>query len=244
MMFDLHTHTTFSDGENTPEEMILGAIGKGLDMIGFSDHAYTSFDLQYCMSKDRLEDYRREILALKEKYRGKIKVLLGIEQDYYSDFPAVGYDYIIGSVHYLKAGNTYFPVDENAEILSENCRRFFGGDFYALAEAYFAAVADVVNRTKADIIGHFDLIRKYNRGGALFDENHPRYQRAAKAAIDKLLTYGVPFEINTGAMFRGCCNEPYPALNWVRYIKEQGGTLIYTGDAHCVEALCYGFGQV
>ena len=43
-MRDLHTHSTYSDGKASPEEVILSAIGKGLSEIGLSDHSYTFFD--------------------------------------------------------------------------------------------------------------------------------------------------------------------------------------------------------
>ena len=40
-MKDLHVHTTFSDGKNTPEEMILAALDKGLETIGvFRSQSY------------------------------------------------------------------------------------------------------------------------------------------------------------------------------------------------------------
>ena len=38
MKIDMHTHTTYSDGLNTPEEMIKAAIKKGLDGIAVTDH--------------------------------------------------------------------------------------------------------------------------------------------------------------------------------------------------------------
>ena len=41
---DFHLHTTFSDGKNTPEEMVLAAIRRGFDTVAFSDHYYSAFD--------------------------------------------------------------------------------------------------------------------------------------------------------------------------------------------------------
>ena len=36
---NLHTHTTYCDGINTPEQIILTAIDKGFGAIGFSGHS-------------------------------------------------------------------------------------------------------------------------------------------------------------------------------------------------------------
>ena len=41
---DLHTHTVFSDGANTMEEMVRAAVERNFVSIGISDHSYTAFD--------------------------------------------------------------------------------------------------------------------------------------------------------------------------------------------------------
>ena len=238
-MRDLHTHTNFCDGKNTPEEMIVAAIQKGMDCIGFSAHSYTIFDQSYCMSQQNTERYKQEIGRLKKIYGDKIEILLGIEQDYYSDAPTKDYDYIIGSVHYVKVNDTYIPMDDPP--FEENIKKYFGGDYYALAEAYYETVADVAGKTACHIIGHLDLITKFNEGGKLFDENHPRYVAAWKKAVDALLPKNIPFEINMGALARGYRSAPYPAAPIIQYIKEKGGKLILSGDAHSADTLCYRF---
>ena len=78
---DFHLHTTFSDGKNTPEEMIRAALDMGMKRIGISDHAPTPCGESYCIARDRVTEYRETVNALKEKYRGRIDVLCGIEQD-------------------------------------------------------------------------------------------------------------------------------------------------------------------
>ena len=82
ILSDLHVHTIFSDGKNTPEEMVRAAISKGMTKIGFSDHSYTSYDESYCMSREGTAVYRKVIAGLKEKYRDQIEILCGIEQDF------------------------------------------------------------------------------------------------------------------------------------------------------------------
>ncbi|MBE6679027.1 MAG: histidinol-phosphatase HisJ family protein [Ruminococcaceae bacterium] len=240
-LFDIHTHTTYCDGKNTPREMVEAAIKKGLSCIGFSGHCYTYFDERYCMSIPNILSYMTEINQLKEEFRGKIEIRLGVEQDYYSNFSRMGFDYIIGSVHYLKAGDEYIPIDESEEILLAATKKYFNGDIYALCEEYFRCVSNVVGKTDADIIGHFDLISKFNEGGKLFDENHPRYVAAYKSAIDRLIEECRPFEVNTGAISRGYKKVPYPSLEQIKYIASLGGTVVLTGDTHAAENLCYEF---
>lgn len=41
-MIDLHTHTTCSDGTDSPRELVNKAIAKGLEVLGISDHDTTS----------------------------------------------------------------------------------------------------------------------------------------------------------------------------------------------------------
>ena len=99
----------------------------------------------------------------------------------------------------------------------------------------------MADKTACHIIGHLDLMTKFNEGGKLFDENHPRYVAAWKKAVDALLPKNIPFEINMGALARGYRSAPYPAAPIIQYIKEKGGKLILSGDAHSADALCYRF---
>ena len=240
-MRDLHTHTYYSDGKTSPEEMVLAAIGKGLTEIGISDHSYTFFDESYCVQKDKIAEYKAELAALKEKYKNVISVLCGIEQDAYSAESTAGYDYAIGSAHYLKVGDTYYPLDcVKADFISlaEGC---YGGDYYALAEDYFALVGAYADRADVSIIGHFDLVTKYNEGGVLFDETNPRYLAAAKRALDKLLAADKVFEINTGAIARGYRTLPYPAPTLLSYIREKRGKTILSSDAHSPNNIAFAF---
>lgn len=219
---------------------MLRAISLGMEQIGFSDHSYTFFDDSWCMKKENIEAYRAEIMRLRGKYKDKIEILCGIEQDFYSEEDTLSYDYVIGSVHYVKVGDRYVPVDESKESFQNSLQAYFAGDALAFAECYFDTVADVVKKTNAHIIGHFDLITKFNREG-FFDESDERYVAAWKRAVDRLLPYGRPFEINTGAISRGYMDFPYPAREILAYIKEKGGSFLLSSDAHSTDAIAYAF---
>jgi len=238
---DLHTHTCFCDGKDTPEDMVLSAIDKGLDTIGILTHSYVEFDLSACIPEGRQEEFIAEVNRLKEKYKDKIKVLCGIEVDYYTTSLADGYDYRLGSLHYFKIGEKYYSLDISIPGFIEMAEKEFGGDYLAVCEEYYRLLADVPRKTKCDIIAHIDLITKFNEGNKLFDTKDPRYVKAYKACVDKLVTYGLPFEVNTGAISRGYRTTPYPAPDVLDYIKEKGGKMIISSDSHSKENIAYLF---
>lgn len=76
-IIDLHNHTSWSDGNNSPEEMIQNAIENGIEIIGISDH----FNTDKCDSVqlENLSDYIDMLDHLKNKYKDKIQVLSGLE---------------------------------------------------------------------------------------------------------------------------------------------------------------------
>ncbi len=136
------------------------------------------------MTPEKTELYKRQVSSLKEKYKDKIKIRLGIELDYYSTDTTGDYDYVIGSVHYILKSGEYLVVDSSREKQINAVNHHYGGDFYAYIEDYYSLVADLYNKTKCDIIGHFDLVTKFNSDGDLFDTSHPRYIAAWKKAAD------------------------------------------------------------
>lgn len=239
-----HTHSTYCDGMNTLREMVDAALEKGFNAIGFSGHSYTPFDEEVSMSVEDTGKYEAELDSLKAEYADKIKILAGIEQDYFSEMTRSNYDYVIGSVHYTYKDGKYLSVDETPELFEMAVRDYYGNDVYGFIEDYYRLVADVVRKTDADIIGHLDLITKFNEGEKYFSENHPRYVAAVDEAIKKLIATGKLFEINTGAMARGYRKEPYPSSVIIKKIAEAGGRFILSSDAHSKENLDYGFEQV
>jgi len=238
---DYHIHTNLCDGKDTPEEMVLCAVDNGFETIGFSGHSPLGTEY-WCMSEVNRDFYIREISRLKEKYKDKIEILMGLEQDYYSDAAnKEEYDYIIGSVHGLKVSEGFVFMDDTAGALKKGIDKHFSGDPLLLAEKYFETVSDIVNKTGADIVGHFDLLLKFQDTNPLFDTSHPRYIKAAKDAVDKLSAQGVLFEVNTGAMARGYRTDPYPEMQMLRYINKKGCDVILTSDCHNKDFLGFAF---
>jgi len=238
---DFHTHTVLCDGKNTAREMAEAALQKGMTALGFSGHVYMPEAAEWCMSRENTALYRRQVQQLQQEYAGRLRILMGIEQDLYAPAPTDEWDYVIGSVHYFEKNGVLAEADHTAPIQKAAVEELFDGDWYAAAENYFEAVARLPQRTRVDVIGHLDLVTRFNRDGRFFDESHPRYLEAARQAIDALLPLGVPFEVNTGDIFRGYRDTPYPALPLMEYIRDRGGRFILSGDVHCVDALCWQF---
>ena len=240
MSRDLHMHTVYSDGKSTAEEMILSAIDKGLDCVGISDHSHELCDT--CgMELDQRAEYRAEIKALGEKYADRIRVLCGLERDYYSDDDDA-YDYIIGAVHAIgMPDGHYISVDWRPDALKADVDCYYGGDWYAMTEAYYGLVEKVADVTRCDIIGHFDLVSKFNEQNAFFDETHPRYRAAWQRAADALLKTEKPFEINVGAISRGYRTTPYPSEEIRTYLRERGARFLLSSDSHQPENVAFQF---
>ena len=244
ILSDFHVHTIYCDGADTPETMVLAGIEKGLSSIGILAHSYTSFDSRYCLQKEKIQEFISEINRLKEKYKDKIKVFCGVEQDYFADFDTNGFDYAIGSVHYVEVDGKRLEIDESEEITVDIVNKYFNGDWYALIDCYYGLVGKVIEKTGADIIGHFDIITKFNEGGKYFDETDARYVKSYTSAVDKLIPFNKPFEINTGAVYKGYKALPYPSFDIIAYIEEKGGKFILSSDSHKKESLCYTFDRL
>lgn len=243
MIQNLHTHTTFCDGTSTPEEITLAALSLGMDSLGFSGHGPSHALDDAAMGAEALHQYREEILRLRRDRAETLEIFLGLERDYFWAPDGGNWDYVIGSVHYVKKEGAWLGVDYSQEVFVQNTERYYGGDYYAFAEDYYRLVGEVSERTGCQIVGHFDLISKFNEGNALFDMEHPRYVKAALEALDRLAGRDVVFEVNTGAISRGYRSGPYPAPWLLRAMRERNLPICITSDSHSAGSLLCAFPQ-
>ncbi len=236
---NFHTHTVFCDGKNTPEEMVMAAIEKGFTSLGFSGHSFFEPESDISMSIESQKEYFRQVNELKVKYADKIEIFCGIEQDIFSDEPIFDYEYRIGSVHNVFKNGKYYDIDLSPESTKNTVDTVYGGDFDSFAEDYFSLVGEVLEKTKADIIGHIDLVSKFSE--TLGYGQSDRFLTACEKAIIKLVPFNKPFEINTGAMSRGHRTIPYPTPEILVLIKKHGGKIAFSSDCHDKDFLDFGF---
>lgn len=236
-----HVHTSFCDGDNTVEEMAQAAYAQGVRILGFSGHSYIPDVGEYGMNEHAERAYIAAVEAVRRQYAGRMDILCGLEMDAYSKKPTYPYEYIIGSVHCIMTADGLKDVDNGAALQKEVTDTYFGGDFYAYTRAYFEEVARVREKTACTVIGHFDLVSKYNEQAHFFDENDPRYLTPAMDAIAALCEKGdAVFEINTGALPRGARATPYPAVPFLKAIKKAGGRVLFSSDSHKTDTLLFG----
>ena len=234
MLSNLHTHTTFCDGKSTAEETVISAISKGFLSLGFSGHGYTSFELTSCMKDEA--GYINEINRLKSVYSDRIEIYLGTEEDAFAPVDRSKYEYILGSSHFLRLRGEILPIDLKPESM-QDCLKAFDGNVEAISESYYSTFADYLAWRRPDIVGHFDLLTKYDEMAESHFLGNPTHDRIAEHFIEKVAREGMLFEVNTGAIARGYRTSPYPSVNLLRKIKDSGAPITVTSDCHNADYL-------
>lgn len=236
---NLHTHCTYCDGKDMPEEMILTAIDKGFDSVGFSSHSYMDWNGRGLLPENH-NSYCTEIRDLARKYRNQIDIFCGIEYEMYSDIDISDFDYVIGSVHYMEFDGKMCGFDRDVKAVREYIRDYFGGDGMKFCREYYNLMAQLPDYGEFDIIGHFDLCVKLNQKIHFVDEGSQEYISYAFDAIDALKGEIPFFELNTGCISRGYRSVPYPIPRILKEFKRQGFGAMISSDCHDAQYLdCY-----
>ena len=145
------------------------------------------------------------------------------------------FDYVLGSAHFLPVGGdpTAYPtVDDSPETTRRFLAEAFDGDSDAAAECYFAQLRRVADAPRAQVVGHFDLLTKFDEKERFFDETSPRYRAAALNAMDALVSAGKVFEVNTGAISRGWRTTPYPSRWILEQLRRRNARVTISSDSH------------
>lgn len=237
--YNLHSHTVFGDGDNTPSEMAAAAFSKGFKTFGFSEHSVLPWYEEWCMTAYGQNEFIKIINGLKKEYEGRMEIALGIEMDLNSEYSVrqlKPFDYVISSVHSVRGcdGKIYY-ADSSEEKMLRGIEVF--GSAKAYAEAYFENVITAAKADYTDILGHFDLLLKYNERENFIDENGGWYRHLSLSAAGEVAKTGVIVEVNTGAISRKKRSVPYPTTEIIKYMNEKGVKFILSSDTHSVNTL-------
>ena len=77
---NLHTHTSYSDGWLSPEQLVEVARREGLEVLGICDHAFTTKLPSNYQITQRLEQYLAHLRRLQRSLEG-IELVVGVEVD-------------------------------------------------------------------------------------------------------------------------------------------------------------------
>lgn len=207
MKFDLHTHhKRCGHAKGNIRDYIEKAISKELNVIGISDHSPwfyrdDNYEPRYVMTIDEFPNYIKEVLQLKNEYKEKIEILLGVESDFipehldlyseiYNRYP---FDYIIGSVH-ASNGRSIFNKDRwnglnEKQLLLEK-------------EMYYNLIEQSALSGLFDVLGHIDGMKR----------SFPDFNSLDTFAVEKCLkTIGecdLAIEVNTSTSNSGLGWQP------------------------------------
>lgn len=246
---NFHTHTLWCDGKDTAEAVVLSAIEKGFDAIGFSSHMAFPAVQDWQLDPADADAYVREIRFLQRKYASQIKIFCGGEADYIrgvttpekSRYASMGLQYLIGSLHTVIAPDGgEVSVDSSPPLLTEGIRRHFLGDVEAFIRAYFEQQREMLGYD-FDVLGHPDLVRKFNLKHPYFDENAPWYLEELEKTAQALANAGKIVEVNTGAISRGWLDDAYPSGVFRAMLRDLGVKFILSSDSHTAQTIDCGF---
>jgi histidinol-phosphatase (PHP family) len=236
MRTSYHNHTTWSDGKATLEEMIKSARKAGLEEFGVSDHYVLSpgnsrFD--WALAPESLDDYVEQVQKAIASNKD-ITIRMGLEVDYFPEtmeqikkqLAPYPFDYLITSVHFIND----FPIDlelKSWEELSQDARN-------GIWRAYWQRLRAAAASGYFDIIGHFDLPKKY--------AYYPSVDltEAALSVLDAMAAAGMAIEINCSGWDKPV-QEAYPSFFYLQEAKRRNIPLVINSDAHSADDIARNF---
>ena len=187
LIYNYHTHTArCGHASGTDEEYIRYAIEAGIKELGISDHIPFKDISQkgVRMEYSQLDEYIASLKKLREKYKDQIKIYIGFEAEYYSEFKSY-YEEILEKVDYLICGQ-HFAIDENRNIIYTGFKK----DDKAVLLDYTNRVVEAIESGLFKYIAHPDIIlRSYTLRDEFLDT---QIRRICEASVK----YHIPLEVN------------------------------------------------
>ncbi len=240
MLADLHAHSTFSfDGKPSasPDNIAAAAIAAGLSHIAVTDHCDIDCELAGLYTPlDRPRAFAA-LAALKEEYRDRINVLVGIELGQAHHCPAEAravlaqfpYDIVLGSVHNLLNERDFYYFNFHAVD---------GDEVHAFFERVIAEESALCDFDGIHVITHLTYMERYmRRAGKVLDITPHR--DALLRLFDKIVQRGLALELNTSCLAEDLA-MPTPEI--LALYRSVGGTRVCLGsDAHAPDRIAQHF---
>jgi len=239
-LVDLHLHSTFStDARVTIEEHCRTAVERGLCFAGFSEHVELDpADKGYRYFN--YPAYMAEIVRCRSLFRGRLQITAGVEVTWFPEreeeiratlaaMPDL--DHVIGSVHMVDGGNMTDPREVGDFFQRRTATEVYGRYFELLGQAAASGLFD--------ILGHFDVAKKFGvteYGPFEYD----RWAHLAEPVLEQAAAAGLVLEINASGL-RQHPNETYPTAQALDRFRQLGGAGVTLGsDGHVRRHGCWG----
>ena len=238
--YDCHLHSDFSGDCDTPAaQMIECAVSLGLEGLCFTEHEDPDAPPSDCVFSVSFDEYFARMLQLREQYRGRIRIGVGMEFGIQPHLPEAfarlsrqyPFDFIIASLHNLNGMDPYYPSYFDGRSECDCYEEFFRVQYETLKQCDPASF---------DTLGHMDYIVRYGPNRNKY-YSYESYADFIDPILRLLIENGKCLEVNTGGLRYGL-GEPNPCADVLRRYRELGGELVTVGsDAHEPKDLCYKF---
>ena len=225
---NFHTHTyRCNHAEGTDEEYVLEALAGGYQVLGFSDHTpwdyASSFISDSRMLPAELPGYVASIRKLKEKYKSKIDIKIGLECEYFPQYLDWLKEQIVQyQLDYVIFGNHYY--------LSDEASPYFGvyTTDHEMLDKYEESIIKGMETGMYAYVAHPDLFM------ASYDAFDDHCIRMSKHICQTANRLHLPIEYNLGtAPYRTHMGDLlFPHPDFWKIAKDEDCTAIIGVDAH------------
>ena len=244
-----HTHTTGSDGELKPEELVKLAIKKKFDILGITDHYFFPPGFRDWGNEFYSDKHYEELKRLKEKYKEKINIEINVEFDWIkkykkwiiSESKRREYDYKFISMHFIKDGNESTPIDWKEEGFQELTKYHKG--IKNLVKFYYSGIREAVRTGCFDVVSHLDLIKRWNENNKYFTEKEKWYRKQVMQTLKLISKKEMKLDLNSAGL-RKPCAEQHPSGWIIDEAKKLKIGLLTGTDAHKGERLETGLKEI
>lgn len=230
MLADYHMHTNFSDDSALiMEDAVRKAIEIGLDEICFTEHINAVYNYHDCDCKK----YLKELERCRELFKDRISIKFGMEfglqsqlcKYYETIFHNYDFDFIILSVHLIN----------NLDLWNQDYQQGKTQDEYN--RGYYEELLNIVeNYNDYSVLGHMDLIRRYDR---ICEYPFEKCRNIVEKILKTVINNGKGIEVNTSS-FRYCLQDLMPSRDILKLYKNLGGKIITIGsDSHRIDHIGY-----
>lgn len=250
MIANYHTHTLYSDGKGTMQEVIEKAIELKLNSIAFSDHSPLPFETIFSFKLENKEEYLDTFNQLKDRYKDQINLYMSMEVDYIpgisKDFSfnktEFRTDFLIGGVHMVKASNgeLWFTDGPDYKIYDQGLKDLFDNDIKKAVRTFYYQTNEMIENQEFEIIAHFDKIKMHNRN-RYFSEDEKWYKHLVAETIELIKQKNIIVEINTRGLYKKRSDTTFPSPEIIKTLYELNIPMIVSSDAHLPEELVLGF---